>query len=117
MIASLRVLCGVRGLGLVPRSARPTFLLVRVGVVMLSAFCPRARVSGGRVRPVAARVLLPLSVWVSLRLPHSIPPGSLYGLLTRFRALTPPRVRFSPVWPSTDRTVSERWVWWVVVAC
>ena len=82
---------------------------------MLSAFCPRARVSGGRVRPVAARVLLPLSVWVSFHLPHSIPPGSLHALLTRFRVLTPPRVRFAPVWPSTGRTVSERGMWWLYV--
>jgi hypothetical protein len=86
VIASLRVLCGARGLGFVPWSARP------------ASFCSR-----------------PL-VWAYL-LPRSILPGSLYALLTRFRALTPPRVRFTPVWPSTDRTVSERWVWWVVVAC
>ena len=78
---------------------------------MLSAFCPRARVSGGRCRPVAARVLLPLSVWVSFHFPHSILPGSLYGLLTRFQAFTLPRVRFAPVWPSTVLTVSERGVW------
>lgn len=40
--------------------------------------------------------------------------GSLYGLLTRFRVLILPRVRFAPVWPSTGRTVSERGEWRVV---
>lgn len=59
-------------------------------------------------------MLLPLSVWVSLHLPRAIFSGSLYGLLTCFCGLTLPRVRFSPVWPSTGRTVSERWVWRVV---
>ena len=44
------------------------------------------------------------------------PPGSLYALLARFRALTAPRVRFAPVWPSTGRTVSERGMWWLYVA-
>ena len=53
----------------------------------------------------------PLSVWVWLHLPRAIFSGSLYGLLTRFRELTLPGVRFAPVWPSTGRTVNERGVW------
>lgn len=54
--------------------------------------------------PVAAPCPLSLSVWVSLHLPRAIVSGSLYGLLTRFRVLTLPGVRFAPVWPSTGRT-------------
>ena len=65
--------------------------------------------SGRECRSLPAR--LPLSVWVSLHLPRAIVSGSLYGLLTRFRELALPGVRFAPVWPSTGRTVSERAVW------
>ena len=59
MKASLRVLYGARGLGLVPRSARTIFLLVRGGVVMLSAFCPRARglPDSELIRAAAERVM------------------------------------------------------------
>lgn len=69
---------------------------------------------GAVVRLLPAR--LPLSVWVSLHLPRAIISGSLYGLLTRFRELTPPRVRFAPVWPSTGRTVRLSGAWWLYVA-
>lgn len=50
----------------------------------------------------------------SLHLPRAIVSGSLYGLLTRFRELTLPSVRFAPVWPSTGRTVRLAGVWWGV---
>lgn len=59
----------------------------------------------------------PRSSWCVLRLfVESRFSGSLYALLTRFRALTTPRVRFAPVWPSTGRTVSERGMWRLYVA-
>ena len=54
---------------------------------------------------------LPLSVWVSLHSPRAIISGSLYGLLTRFRAITLPGVRFALVWPSTGRTVRLVGLW------
>ena len=73
--------------------------------------------SGAGATAGSCPAFLSLSVWVWLHLPRAIIPGSLYGPLTRFRELTLPRVRFALVWPSTGRTVGERWVWWVVVAC
>ena len=64
--------------------------------------------------PVAAPCPLSLSVWVWLHLPRAIVSGSLYGLLTRFRAITLPGVRFALVWPSAGRTVRLAGVWWGV---
>lgn len=60
--------------------------------------------------PVAPRAPAS-SVWVSLHSPRAIISGSLYALLTRFRELTLPRVRFAPVWPSTGRTARLAVLW------
>ena len=60
---------------------------------------------------MVVRVLLPLSVWVSLYLPRAIVSGSLYGLLTCFCGFAFPRVRFSSVWSSTCRIVRLAGVW------
>lgn len=47
-----------------------------------------------------------LTLWYCLRArTHVAPLDSLYGVLTRFQALTPPCVRFVPVCPSAGRTV------------
>lgn len=68
--------------------------------------------SGAGATAGSCPVLLPLSAWVSLHLPRAITSGSLYGLLTRFRELALPGVRFAPVWPSTGRTARLAEVWW-----
>ena len=67
--------------------------------------------SGAGATAGSRPVLLPLSVWVWLHLPRAIVSGSLYGLLTRFRVLTLPGVRFAPVWPSTGRTARLTGLW------
>lgn len=53
-----------------------------------------------------------LVLWHCLRAHTRVAPlDSLYGLLTRFQALTLPRVRFASVWPSAGRTVRLVGVW------
>ena len=72
----------------------------------------RAHVSGAGATAGSCPVPpVSFGVGVSLHLPRAIVSGSLYGLLTRFRVLTLPGVRFSPVWPSTGRTARLVGLW------
>lgn len=80
----------------------------------VSCVCPRAQHAWGGARLSVAHCA-PRSSRCVLHTPvASYSYNSPYGLLTRFRAITLPGVRFALVWPSAGRTVRLAGVWWGV---